>query len=149
MSMTISAADYLNGTPKNTRTASAEKHGQKDGATEIGKTQQNAVSANLDQVNMGEDGIAVAQVSRQQDVKQSTAQKQPAASRMDKVEISEKGRAASLRHQQQQSDADAEEAYAYEAENLSEYTDTELRQMYYRGEITRQEYEDKTGESLE
>ncbi len=28
--------------------------------------------------------------------------------------------------------------------HLSEYTDTELRQMHYKGEITRQEYEDET-----
>lgn len=34
-------------------------------------------------------------------------------------------------------------------EDLSEYTDTELKQMYYRGEITLQEYEDETGEVIE
>ncbi len=146
MSMTISAANNLNSMPQNTRTA--EKHGQKDGAAEAGKTQQNAVSASLDQINMGEDGIAVTQVSRQQDVKHSAAQKQPAVSRMDRVEISAEGRAASVRLQKQQSDTDAKETYEYEVEDLSEYTDTELRQMYYKGEITRQEYEDETGESL-
>lgn len=37
----------------------------------------------------------------------------------------------------------------YKIEDLSEYTDTELKQMYYRGEITLQEYEDETGEVLE
>lgn len=37
----------------------------------------------------------------------------------------------------------------YKIEDLSEYTDTELKQMYYRGEITLQEYEDETGEALE
>lgn len=43
----------------------------------------------------------------------------------------------------------AAEVEPYEAEDLSEYTDTELRQMYYSGEITRQEYMDETGETLE
>lgn len=41
------------------------------------------------------------------------------------------------------------EVERYEAENLSEYTDSELKQMYYKGEITRQEYEDETSEALE
>ena len=30
-----------------------------------------------------------------------------------------------------------------------QYTNSELKQMYYKGEITRQEYEDETGETLE
>lgn len=64
---------------------------------------------------------------------------------MDTVEISAEGRAAGARLQEQTADA----AEQYEAENLSEYTDTELKQMYYKGEITRQEYEDETGEALE
>jgi hypothetical protein len=37
----------------------------------------------------------------------------------------------------------------YEAEELSEYTNTESKQMYYNGDITRQEYENETGETLE
>lgn len=36
----------------------------------------------------------------------------------------------------------------YESEDLSQYTDTELKLMYYSGDITRQDYEDETGEEL-
>lgn len=147
MSMMISAANYLNSTIQNTRTTGLEKQGQKDGAAEAGKTQQSTVSASLDQINMGEDGIAVTEVSRQQGAEQT--QKRPAAPRMDTVEISEKGKAASARLQKQQTKTAAAETERYEVEDLSEYTDTELKQMYYNGEITRQEYEDETGETLE
>lgn len=35
-----------------------------------------------------------------------------------------------------------------ETEDLSQYTDTELKLMYYNGDITRQDYEDETGEKL-
>ena len=31
---------------------------------------------------------------------------------------------------------------------MFEYTETELKQMYYKGEITREKYEDETGETL-
>lgn len=67
------------------------------------------------------------------------------------MEISEEGRAASVQQQSRQAEAEpaAAEVEQYEAEDLSEYTDTELKQLYYRGEITRQEYEDETGETLE
>ena len=71
MSMSISATDYWNSVLQNTRTVTSEK---KNGAPEVGKTQQSAVSASLDQVNMGEDGIAVTEVSRQQGVEQSVPQ---------------------------------------------------------------------------
>lgn len=148
--MTISAANYLNSTYQNTRTAVTEKPGQKDSRAEIGKTQQSDVSASLDQVNMGQDGIAVTQVSRQQGAEQSAAQKQPSVPRTDTVEISEVGRAASqTQNQQTGTEPAAAEAEQYEAEDLSEYTNSELRQMYYKGEITRQKYEDETGETLE
>lgn len=50
---------------------------------------------------------------------------------------------------EQSTNAAAAEKYQYEAEDLSEYTDTELKQMYYNGEITRREYEAETGETLE
>ena len=43
------------------------------------------MSASLDQVNMGQDGVAITEVSRQQGVEQSVTQKQPAAPRMDTV----------------------------------------------------------------
>ena len=151
MSMTISAANYLNSTHQNTRTAVTGKPGQEDSTAEVGKTRQSDVSASLDQVNMGQDGIAVAEVSRQQGTEQSAAQKRPPAPRMDTVEISEEGRAASVQTQSQQAgiETTAAEVEQYEAEDLSEYTDSELKQMYYRGEITRQEYEDETGAALD
>ena len=76
---------------------------------------------------------------------QSAAQKQPV---LDVVEISAEGRAASALPQEQQTDA-VSEGYQAEVEGLSGYTDTELKQMYYKGEITRQEYEDETGKTLE
>ena len=70
---------------------------------------------------------------------------------MDTVEISEEGRAASvqMRSQQPETETEAAEVEQYETEDLSEYTDSELKQMYYKGEITRQEYEDETGTALD
>jgi len=73
--------------------------------------------------------------------------------------ISEEGRQASIQMRQQsvsvdsssnnstiqQLQEDTSEETEYQTEDLSEYTDTELKQMYYRGEITLQEYEDETG----
>ena len=69
---------------------------------------------------------------------------------MDTVEISAEGRAASVKLQSQQIETGiaAAKVERYESEDLSEYTETELKQMYYKGEITREEYEDETGESL-
>jgi len=148
MSMTISAANYTNNTFQNTQVTGTEKHGQKDGQPKVGKTQESAVSASLDQINMGEDGVAITEVSRQQGAEQTTAQKQ-SAPRMDRVEISVEGQAASAKRQEEQASASVSEGYQYEVEDLSEYTDTELKQMYYKGDITRQEYEDETGETLE
>lgn len=149
MSMTISAANYFSNIHQNARTTGEEKQEQKGAAVDAGKTQRSSVSVNLDQVNMGQDGVAITEVSRQQGVEQSATQKQPAAPRMDTVEISEEGRAASAKLQEQQPETAVAEVEQYEAEDLSEYTDTELKQMYYKGEITRQEYEDETGEALE
>lgn len=147
--MSISISDYLNGNIQNTWTTSAEKQRQKDGTTEVGKTQQSAVSASLDEVNMGEDGVAISQVSRLQGTEQSVTQKQSAAPRVDTVEISEEGKAASAKLQGKQTEATSAEGYEAETDDLSEYTDSELKQMYYKGEITRQEYENRTGETLE
>lgn len=147
MSMTVSAANYQSSMLQNTRTAGAEKHGQKDAKAEAGKTQQSTVSASLDQINMGEDGITVTEVSRQQGTEQSA--RQSASPRMDTVEISAEGLAASAAGQDRQTESSSAMEYEYEAEDLSEYTDSELKQMYYRGDITRQEYEDETGETLE
>lgn len=151
MNMTVDNVSYLTGMRQNMRVSTAEKQEQKEAGAEVGKTRQSTVSASLDQVNMGQDGVAVTEVGRQQGGEQSAAQKQPDAPRMDRVEISKEGQAASAQMQGQQtgSEAAAAEVERYEAEDLSEYTDSELKQMYYKGEITRQEYEDETGEVLE
>lgn len=150
MSMTVDNVSYLTGMRQNMRSSAAEKREQKGAEAEVGKTQQSTVSASLDYVNMGQDGIAVTEVSRQQGAGQSSAQKQSPAPRMDTVEISDEGRAASAQLQGQQAETGTESTKVeqYEAEDLSEYTDSELKQMYYKGEITRQEYEDETGETL-
>ena len=132
MSMTIRAANSLNSTRQTSQISFSEK-------------QERKASASFDQVNLGEDGMAVSQVSRQQGAEQSAGQRRSAAPGRDTVEISTEGRAACAGLQGEQ----AEGTYQYEAEDLSEYTDTELRQMYRRGEITRQEYEDETGKTVE
>lgn len=73
---------------------------------------------------------------------------------MDTVVISEEGRRAYSKMSKQEGGVNelqdtASEETEYEVEDLSEYTDTELKQMYYQGEITLQEYEDETGETME
>ena len=148
MGMTVDNVSYLTGMRQNMRVSTTEKQEQKGSEAEVGKTQQSTVSASLDQVNMGQDGIAVTEVSRQQGAEQAAAQKQSTAPHMDRVEISKEGQAVSIHLQEQQANV-ASDGYQAEVENLSEYTDTELKQMYYKGEITRQEYEDETGETLE
>lgn len=145
MSMAIHAANSLNGTRQTSQISFSEKQERKDGGTQAGKTERSAASASFDQVNLGEDGRAVSQVSRQQGAEQSAGQRRSAAPGRDTVEISTEGRAACAGLQGEQ----AEGTYQYEAEDLSEYTDAELRQMYRRGEITRQEYEDETGKTVE
>lgn len=141
MSMTISAANYLGSTRQNDPIRFPED--RKDSGAEAGKTEQTGGSASCDQLNLGEDGVAIAQVSRQQGAEQSTGQRRSPG--RDTVEISAEGQAACAKREQ----AASAEAYPYKAEDLSEYTDTELKQMYRRGEITRQEYEDETGETVE
>lgn len=148
MSMTISAANYLNSTHQNIQAPAPERPDQKGGAPEVGKTERSGLSASLDQVNMGEEGIAVTEVRRLQGAEQIDPQKQPNTPRMDTVEISEEGKAASAKLQEEKTTA-AAEGYQYEEEDLSQYTDTELKLMYYNGDITLQEYEDETGETLE
>lgn len=76
------------------------------------------------------------------------------AVRTDTAVISEEGRREYIRMSQQKEEVNSKpEAVSKEAEyktdNLSEYTDSELKQMYYRAEITLQEYEDETGEVIE
>lgn len=147
MNMTVDNVSYLTGIRQNTRVSTAEKQEQKGTEAEVGKIQQSTVSASLDHVNMGQDGVAVTEASRQQGMEQPAAQKQPAAPRVDRVEISKEGQAASTRLQGQADDTAA--AGRYEIEDLSEYSDAELKQLYYKGEITRQEYMDETGDMLE
>lgn len=147
MSMTIHAANYLNTTRQNSQISFSEKQERKEDGTEAGKTERSAASASFDQVHLGEDGRAVSQVSRQQGAEQSSGQRRSAGPGRDTVEISTEGRAACAGFQGKQ--AEGAEAYQYEAEDLSEYTDTELKQMYRRGEITSQEYEDETGEMVD
>lgn len=146
MSMTVNTATYANSRFQNVRTGALKKddHEKKP---EAGKTQENSASAGLDQVNMGEDGITA--VNRQQGAEQTASQKAPASSRMDTVEISAEGKAISAQLQAQKASDSSAQAYQYEEESLSEYTDSELKQMYYQGEITLQEYEEETGKSLE
>lgn len=96
----------------------------------------------------------VTQVSRQQGAEPAAPQKQPASPRMDTVEISEEGQAASRKMQSRSTAAEeggkaSDSRYEYKPEDLSGYTDAELKLMYYRGEITRQEYEEETGKRLE
>lgn len=145
MGMTVDNVSYLTGMRQNTRVSTADKQEQKGAEADVGKIQQSGVSASLDQVNMGKDGAAVTEVSRQQGAEQFAAQKQPTAPHRDIVEISAEGKAASTQGRQ----TEAANVGQYETEDLSEYTDSELKQMYYKGEITRQEYEDETGETLE
>lgn len=143
MSMTVDTVRYMAGSRQNLNDPAVEKQDQKAAEAKAGKTQQSKVSVNYDQVSLGEDGIIINRVSRVQEAEQG--QKQPAAPCTDTLEISEEGRAACTRRQ---ADAASAEKYEYEAEDLSEYTDSELRQMYYSGKITRQEYMDETGETL-
>lgn len=147
--MSLSITDYLNSsTYQNTRLSSAEKLSHKDDAAETGKTKQSAVSSSFDQVNLGEDGVAVTQASRVQEIGQSVSQQKSVSPCMDTVEISQEGRKAASAMLQTGTDTGEVEAYQPETDDLSEYTDTELKQMYYRGEITRQEYENQTGETI-
>lgn len=143
MSMTISAANYSGSTRQKSQISFSEKHETKNSGEEVGKTKQTGGSARYDQVSLGEDGIAVAQVSRQQGAEQSDGQRR--SSGRDTVEISAEGQTACAKQEQTES----AETYQYEMEDLSEYTDTELKQMYRKGEITRQEYEEETGETVD
>lgn len=133
------------------RVSASEKSNKKKTASNVGKAREIATSDSVNKADMGQDGIAVAAVGRRQKAERPDVQKQPAVPPMDTVEISEEGRAASAQTQNRQAEtkAAAAEAEQYEGEDLSEYADAELKQMYYKGEITRQEYEDETGEKLD
>lgn len=83
---------------------------------------------------------------------EQNAQPPSKSPRMDAIEISEEGRQASAQMiRQTKNNASLQDSSPAEihVETLSEYTDTELKQMYYRGEITLQEYEDETGETIQ
>lgn len=140
--------------------------------------QENSGSAQLTQEKYREDGtvsmvqrmqeteaylqIKTGEVNSQVLESASEEQLYSDAVRTDMVMISEEGRQASIQMRQQsvrvdsssnnstiqQLQEDASEEIEYQVEDLSEYTDTELKQMYYRGEITLQEYEDETGEII-
>lgn len=140
--------------------------------------QENSGSAQLTQEKYREDGtvsmvqrmqgteaylqIKTGEVNSQVLESASEEQQYSDAVRTDMVMISEEGRQASIQMRQQsvrvdsssnnstiqQLQEDASEEIEYQVEDLSEYTDTELKQMYYRGEITLQEYEDETGEII-
>lgn len=79
MSMTISASNYVSAAYQDKRTGRPERDIAKDPLPEAGKTRQSEVSSNLDQVNLGGEGIAVAEVSRRQGTERAGAQKQSAA----------------------------------------------------------------------
>lgn len=148
MSMVISASNYLNAAYQSKKPDSKENEITKDALPQVGKIKQSATSASLDQINLGEDGIAVAEVNRQQGTEQTDTRRQIA--HMDTVEISAEGLAACDAIQEQKSAASETSAVEeYQAEDLSEYTASELKQMYYQGKITLREYEDETGETLE
>lgn len=68
---------------------------------------------------------------------------------MDTVETSKVGRAASAKLPKQQNASETSEEVQSGTKDLSKYTDSELKQMYLKGEITRQEYEKETGKTLE
>lgn len=147
MSMSINVSNYLNSSYQNGLFTSAEKESQKSVETRSTKEEQSTVSADLDKISLGEEGIAVNEVSRQRGSAQTAARQQPA--RRDTVEISDEGRAASAKLQSQTETAASVALQGSGTESLSDYTDSELKQMYYKGEITLQEYEDETGETLE
>lgn len=85
--MTSNATNYTNSTLQGKKTTWCGKIRTKEAQSEAGKSRQGAVSASLDKVNMGEDGIAVTEVSRQQGTEQAATQKQPAALCMDSPSI--------------------------------------------------------------
>jgi len=138
-------AGYVSTAYQDKKTDRPGKDTTRAALSEARKTRHSSESASLDQVNLGKDGVAVTEVNRQQGTEQTGGRKQSAAPRMDTVEISAEGARAAI--QEQKSKA-SEISTEYQAEDLSEYTDSELEQMYYQGKITRQEYEDETGETL-
>lgn len=136
MSMTISSTSYADIQLKSMK-ANDQNNGGKESSLSSSK------------ISTAKDGTAVAEVSSQQGVEQTGSPVSLSYARVDTVEISAEGRAFSAQLQAQKSNKGAVQGYQYETEDLSEYTNSELKSMYYRGEITLQEYEEETGETLE
>lgn len=121
---------------------------QEDNPKEIEKVEQKSVSSQPNRIIYEEDRASVSITGQKQRAEQTAVPMKTAAPRTDTVEISEEGRAASARFQAQRAKTDTAEKAAYEGEDLSEYTDSELKLMYYNGDITLQEYEDETGKKI-
>lgn len=177
MSMSIYAMNYSNGSVQNkengTRTLTQTTNEEDIKMAEL---QQGMGSTRLTRGDVRQDGtvslvqrmqgteayrqIQSGQTEQQFSEEMIGERKQMESVRMDKAEISEEGRIANAKMQQQINEAEGTKGQTqekesdnsnieYETEDLSEYTDTELEQMYYQGKITRQEYEDETGKVIE
>lgn len=136
MSMTIHSTSYADIRFKSMKTNDLSNDGKESSSSSTKISTANA-------------GAAVAETSSQQSTEQADPSVSLSSPRVDTVEISEEGRAFSAQIQAQKSNESTAQEYQYESENLSEYTNSELKTMYYRGEITFQEYEEETGETLE
>lgn len=134
MSMTINSTSYADIRFKSMKTDELSNGGRENSSSSVKTSEANA-------------GAAVTEAGRS--TEQTGSSVSLSSSRVDTVEISEEGRAFNAQIQAQKSNESAAKERQYEAEDLSEYTNSELKSMYYRGEITLQEYEDKTGETLE
>lgn len=147
MSMTVNTVgSYTNGIVTSEQLPAARK--QENSPKETEKIEQNPVSSRPNRIIYEEDGASVSMIGQKQGTEQTAVPIKTAAPRTDTVEISEEGKAASDRFQAQRIKANMVEETAYEEDDLSKYTDSELKQMYYTGDITLQEYEDETGEKL-
>ena len=73
MGMTVDGVSYLTGMRPNTHVSTTGKQEPKEAAADIGKTQKNSISASLNEANMGQDGIAITEVSRQQGTERSSS----------------------------------------------------------------------------
>lgn len=136
MSMAINSASYAD-----IRFKSMKIYDQNNGGKESSSSSSKTSEANA--------GAAAAETGSQQSAEQTGSPLSLPSSRVDTVEISAEGRAFNAKSQTQKSNERTAQEYQYDAEDLSEYTNSELKLMYYRGEITLQEYEDETGETLE
>ena len=171
MSMSVYAMNYSNQQQNDAKSAVQKTDREEMKKAEL---QQNVGSVRLTQEKYREDGTisivqrmqgteAYRQVKEGQENTGSSeelesGQTYSGTMRRDTAIISEEGRNALAQMSKQKEEVHdgqdtVQDIIPEEEENtiedLSEYTDTELKQMYYRGEITLQEYEDETGEVLE